>query len=126
MRKKGAELLAYDGPGELPDLKFLLDALGQRGIQQILVEGGPHMAASFLRAGLVDEMCVYVAPKILGAGGTAPISEPMAVLEQVVGLHRVQIKALGDDVRISGRLQNSPAPEQVRASGNPLGTAELT
>jgi diaminohydroxyphosphoribosylaminopyrimidine deaminase/5-amino-6-(5-phosphoribosylamino)uracil reductase len=114
IQKKGAEVLAYDGPGELPDLKFLLDELGKRGIQQILVEGGPHVAASFLREGLVDEMCVYVAPKVLGAGGTASLSEAMAALERVVGLHHVQIKALGDDVRISGRLENGPAPEKVR------------
>ncbi len=119
IQKKGAELLAYEGPGELPDLRFLLDELSKRGIQQVLVEGGPHVAASFLREGLVDEMCVYVAPKVLGAGGTASISEPMAVLEHVVGLRHVQIKALGDDVRISGRLENGPAPEDVRDNRNP-------
>jgi diaminohydroxyphosphoribosylaminopyrimidine deaminase/5-amino-6-(5-phosphoribosylamino)uracil reductase len=119
IQKKGAELLAYEGPGELPDLRFLLDELSKRGIQQVLVEGGPHVAASFLREGLVDEMCVYVAPKVLGSGGTASISEPMAVLKQVVGLRHVQIKALGDDVRISGRLENSLMPEKVRDSGNP-------
>ncbi|MCL5279355.1 MAG: bifunctional diaminohydroxyphosphoribosylaminopyrimidine deaminase/5-amino-6-(5-phosphoribosylamino)uracil reductase RibD [Planctomycetes bacterium] len=114
IHKKGAEVLVYDGPGELPDLRFLLDTLGQRGVQQILVEGGPRVAASFLREGLVDEMCMYVAPKVLGAGGTASLGEAMAALEPIVGLHYVQIKALGDDVRISGRLENSPAPEKVR------------
>jgi len=119
IQKKGAEVLAYDGPGELPDLRFLLDELGKRGVQQVLVEGGPHVAASFLREGLVDEMCVYVAPKVLGAGGTAPISEPMAALEHGVGLHHVQIKALGDDVRISGRLENGLTSEKVRDNGNP-------
>jgi diaminohydroxyphosphoribosylaminopyrimidine deaminase/5-amino-6-(5-phosphoribosylamino)uracil reductase len=119
IQKKGAEVLAYDGPGELPDLRFLLDELSKRGIQQVLVEGGPHVAASFLREGLVDEMCVYVAPKVLGSGGTASISEPMAVLEQVAGLHHVQIKALGDDVRISGRLENSLALEKVAESEKP-------
>jgi diaminohydroxyphosphoribosylaminopyrimidine deaminase/5-amino-6-(5-phosphoribosylamino)uracil reductase len=114
IQKKGAEVLAYDGAGELPDLRFLLDELGKRGVQQVLVEGGPHVAASFLREGLVDEMCVYVAPKVLGAGGTASISGPMAVLEHVVGLHRVQIKALGDDVRISGRLKQPDPGEGPR------------
>jgi diaminohydroxyphosphoribosylaminopyrimidine deaminase/5-amino-6-(5-phosphoribosylamino)uracil reductase len=119
IQKKGAEVLAYDGASELPDLRFLLDELSKRGIQQVLVEGGPHVAASFLREGLVDELCVYVAPKLLGAGGTASLSEPMAVLEQVIGLHHVQIKAFGDDVRIRGRLENNPAPEPVGENGNP-------
>jgi len=119
IQKKGVEVLAYEGPGELPDLRFLLEELSKRGVQQVLVEGGPHVAASFLRERLADEICVYVAPKVLGAGGTASLSEPMAVLEHVVGLHHVQIKTLGDDVRISGRLEGSPAPERVRAEGNP-------
>ncbi len=119
IQKKGAEVLAYEGAGALPDLRFLLDELGKRGIQQVLVEGGPHVAASFLREGLVDEMCVYVAPKVLGSGGTAPVSEPMAALEHVVGLHQVQIKALGDDVRIRGRLENSFALEKVAESEKP-------
>jgi diaminohydroxyphosphoribosylaminopyrimidine deaminase/5-amino-6-(5-phosphoribosylamino)uracil reductase len=119
IQKKGAEVLAYDGPGELPDLRFLLDELGKRGVQQVLVEGGPHVAASFLRERLVDEMCVYVAPKVLGAGGTASISEPMAALEHVVGLHHVQIKPLGDDVRISGRLENGLALEKLAESEKP-------
>jgi len=119
MQKKGAEVLAYDGPGELPDLRVLLDGLGKRGIQQVLVEGGPHVAASFLREGLVDEICVYVAPKVLGGDGTASIGEPMAVLEHVVRLHHVQIKAFGDDVRISGRLENISALEKVAESEKP-------
>ena len=119
VQKKGAEVLAYEGPGELPDVRFLLDELSKRGVQQILVEGGPHVAASFLREGLVDEMCVYVAPKVLGGGGTASISEPMAVLAHVVGLHHVQIKAFGDDVRISGRLENSLTLEKVAESEEP-------
>ena len=119
MQKKGAEVLAYDGPRELPDLRVLLDGLGKRGIQQVLVEGGPHVAASFLREGLVDEICVYVAPKVLGGDGTASIGEPMAVLEHVVRLHHVQIKAFGDDVRISGRLENISALEKVAESEKP-------
>jgi len=108
VRAKGAEVLAYEGDAERPDLKFLLEELGRRGVQQVLVEGGPQVAASFLRQGLVDEMCVYIAPKILGAGGTAYIGAPLATLEQGVGLRHVQVRAFGDDVRITGLLENTP------------------
>jgi diaminohydroxyphosphoribosylaminopyrimidine deaminase / 5-amino-6-(5-phosphoribosylamino)uracil reductase len=104
IRHKGAEVLAYEGDGEMPELRFLLAELSQRGVQQVLVEGGPQIAAAFLREALVDEICVYIAPKVLGAGGTAPIGAPLQNLEHAVGLQHVQIKSFGDDVRITGRL----------------------
>lgn len=118
IRDQGAEVLVYEGNGAMPDLRFLLDELGKRGIQQVLVEGGPHVAASFLREALVDEICVYVAPKILGAAGTADLGEPLTRLDRVIGLHHVQSKAFGEDVRISGRLESSVALAPVGESGN--------
>lgn len=118
IRDQGAEVLVYEGAGAMPDLRFLLDELGKRGVQQVLVEGGPHVAASFLREALVDELCVYVAPRILGAAGMADLGEPMACLERVIGLHHVQSRAFGEDVRISGRLESGVALAPVGESGN--------
>jgi diaminohydroxyphosphoribosylaminopyrimidine deaminase/5-amino-6-(5-phosphoribosylamino)uracil reductase len=89
------------------------------GVQQVLVEGGPHVAASFLREGLVDEICVYLAPKLLGSAGTAGLDQPLADLAHEIGLHHVQIKSFGDDVRISGKLENGAIFEKTRAGGNP-------
>ncbi len=54
--------------------------------------------------GLADEICVYIAPKILGADGTAFIGEPMADLMQGIGLEHVQIKTFGDDMCMRGLL----------------------
>ncbi len=48
-----------------------LAALRDRDRQHVFLEGGPTLAAAFLRAGLVDEMVAYVAPMLLGAGTTA-------------------------------------------------------
>ena len=51
-----------------------LAALGElwaRGCRRVLLEGGPTIAAAFLRAGVVDEVIVYIAPKFLGAGRAA-------------------------------------------------------
>jgi len=122
IRRKGAELLAcesVDRPQEEPstinhqpsnlDLPFLLAELGRRGVQQILVEGGPRVAASFLREGRVDEVCVYLAPKILGAAGSAGLDEPMASLGSPLELRQVVIKAFGEDVRLWGRLPRETA-----------------
>ncbi|MCJ7728880.1 MAG: dihydrofolate reductase family protein, partial [Sedimentisphaerales bacterium] len=59
---------------------------------------------SFLKQGLADEICVYIAPKILGSQGNVNITEPMAELSEAVGLHSVDTKRFGDDIRITGLL----------------------
>jgi len=88
------------------NLAQLLESLSERGIAQVLVEGGPTVLASFLKQHLADEICVYVSPKVLGAGGTAWIGESMADFVQAIQLSHVNIKGFGEDVRISGL----PAP----------------
>jgi diaminohydroxyphosphoribosylaminopyrimidine deaminase/5-amino-6-(5-phosphoribosylamino)uracil reductase len=50
------------------DPAALLAELYGRGVRRLLLEGGPTLAAEFLRAGLVDEAVVHLAPKLLGAG----------------------------------------------------------
>lgn len=65
-----------DGAGEailLPtrDPSAALEDLFARGLRHVLLEGGPTLAAAFLRAGLVDELIVHLAPTLLGAGRSA-------------------------------------------------------
>ncbi len=100
--KKGAEVLAYPDTQGRSNLYFLLDELSKRGIAQLLVEGGPRVLTSFLKEGLADEFVVYIAPRILGAQGNVDITGPMAELTQAIGLHHVDIKRFGDDVRLRG------------------------
>jgi diaminohydroxyphosphoribosylaminopyrimidine deaminase/5-amino-6-(5-phosphoribosylamino)uracil reductase len=100
--QKGAELLVFpDMPGR-SNLPFLIDELSKRGIAQLLVEGGPHVIASFLKEHLADEVCVYIAPTLLGGQGAVDIAEPVSELTTSFGLHYVDIKAFGDDVCLTG------------------------
>lgn len=100
--QKGAELLGYPDTQGGSNLHFLLDELSKRGVARLLVEGGPAVITSFLKERLADEIVVYISPKILGSQGSVNISEPMAELAGAVGLHYVDIKDFGGDVRISG------------------------
>ncbi len=73
-----------------------LAALAEDGVQSLLLEGGPTIAESFLRADLVDKLLLYLAPRLGGAGPTfAP------KLEHAVPLHRMTAERSGDDVLLS-------------------------
>jgi diaminohydroxyphosphoribosylaminopyrimidine deaminase/5-amino-6-(5-phosphoribosylamino)uracil reductase len=102
IKEKGAEVLAYPDTHGLSNIYFLLDELSRRGISHLLVEGGPTVLTSFLQENLADEICVYITPKIYGGRGTVNIGKPMSHLTESFGLKHVEIKTLGDNVRITG------------------------
>jgi diaminohydroxyphosphoribosylaminopyrimidine deaminase / 5-amino-6-(5-phosphoribosylamino)uracil reductase len=60
---RGSELELRSGP-----LADELEALASEGVQSLLLEGGPTLASSFVEAGLVDKVLLFVAPTIAGAG----------------------------------------------------------
>jgi diaminohydroxyphosphoribosylaminopyrimidine deaminase / 5-amino-6-(5-phosphoribosylamino)uracil reductase len=77
-------------------------ALAGEGIQSLLLEGGPRIAAAFLREGLLDKLLVFVAPKIAGAGprlfeGEIPAAQ----------LGRFTSRAVGEDVLLTAYV-NEP------------------
>lgn len=60
----GTELLR--APEERPEPGWVLDRLAERGIGSLLLEGGPHVNAAFLEAGLIDELYWTIGPHLLG------------------------------------------------------------
>jgi diaminohydroxyphosphoribosylaminopyrimidine deaminase/5-amino-6-(5-phosphoribosylamino)uracil reductase len=103
---RGAEILGC--PTHRSNLQFLLTQLSKRGIQRLLVEGGPTVLSSFLKENLADEIIVYVAPKILGDKGTADISESLSDVQ----LRFANVKYISDDVKINGLTING-----IKAAG---------
>jgi diaminohydroxyphosphoribosylaminopyrimidine deaminase/5-amino-6-(5-phosphoribosylamino)uracil reductase len=93
---RGAEILAC--PASRSNLQFLLSQLSKLGIRHLLVEGGPTVIGSFLKAKLADEIVIYVAPKILDAKGDADISRATDNLQ----LSHAEVKHIRDDIRITG------------------------
>lgn len=104
IKSAGAEILTFGDLQGKSNLRFLLDEIAKRGISQLLVEGGPAVIASFLKENLADEICVYIAPKILAATGSASISDAFANLTKQLDLQNVEIKSLAEDVRITGLI----------------------
>ena len=89
---EGSELELLSGA---PDEE--LRQLASEGVQSLLLEGGPKLAESFLRAGLVDKVLLFVAPQIAGSG---PSFAPE--LPGPTELRRFAVERVGDDLLLSG------------------------
>jgi diaminohydroxyphosphoribosylaminopyrimidine deaminase/5-amino-6-(5-phosphoribosylamino)uracil reductase len=85
---EGSELEVRPGP-----LAEELGALAAEGVQSLLLEGGPTLAAAFLEQGLVDKLLVFVAPTLSGDGPGM-----LAGLPGPLELTRLEARAIGDDV----------------------------
>lgn len=80
-------------------IKEVLSLLAKEEVQSVYLEGGPTLAAAFLKAGLVNRVIDYVSPRFLGNKGQ------FAVLpEQEINLHQVKIEKLADNLRIEGEI----------------------
>ncbi|MEV0679503.1 bifunctional diaminohydroxyphosphoribosylaminopyrimidine deaminase/5-amino-6-(5-phosphoribosylamino)uracil reductase RibD [Actinosynnema sp. NPDC050436] len=83
------------------DPDVVLAELTARGAVDVLLEGGPTLAGAFARAGRVDRVLAYVAPKLLGDGPTALRDAGVSTITDAVGLVVEQVSMSGPDVRIS-------------------------
>lgn len=82
------------------DLRAVLQVLGERGANTILVEAGATLANSLLEAGLVDELVIYQAPKLLGASAKPLIGSTYTQLCEVPELRLIEVSRVGEDLRI--------------------------
>ena len=67
----------------------------------VLLEGGPTLAGAFLRAGLVDEVVGYVAPKLLGAGPAALADAGVTTIAEAIDLELTDVTRVGPDLRLT-------------------------
>jgi diaminohydroxyphosphoribosylaminopyrimidine deaminase/5-amino-6-(5-phosphoribosylamino)uracil reductase len=81
-----------------------LEALGRRPVTSLLVEGGGELAASLLRAGVVDRVDLFLAPKLLGGRGSRPAvggPDPLRLAEAIT-LQELRVRRCGADLWLSG------------------------
>lgn len=94
----------FPGPGGRVDLRALLAGLAQRQVNEVLLEAGATLSGAMLQAGLIDEMVLYIAPKLLGDRGRALFDlQDALTLAQAVPLVITDARAVGDDWRITAR-----------------------
>ena len=86
------------------DLAALLRDLAQRQINEVHVEAGHKLNGSFVREGLVDELLVYLAPKLMGQGADMAHFGPLSELAQALPLQFQSTAPMGPDLRILARV----------------------
>jgi diaminohydroxyphosphoribosylaminopyrimidine deaminase/5-amino-6-(5-phosphoribosylamino)uracil reductase len=104
----GAMVIETKGADRV-DLGGLSDALFDRGITSVLVEGGAGLAWGALEAGIIDRCLFYYAPMIIG-GADAPsgvAGEGAETLQDAFRLEGIAVSGVGDDVQISGRVRRN-------------------
>ena len=92
-----------DADGKV-DLAAMLRDLGRRQINELHVEAGEKLNGSLIRAGLVDEFVVYLAPKLVGQGRGMARFGPLDALADAVPLEFLSTTMLGPDLRIVARI----------------------
>jgi len=92
-----------------------LRVLAERGINRVLVEGGSRVLGAFFDEELADSVVAFIAPVLIG-GANAPVplaGQGVETMEQAVRLREMQVRQVGTDVVIEGRLRPLEIPEGV-------------
>ena len=105
LSEKGAEILLLPGAGGRPDLKKLMEVLGKRGIDSILIEGGGTLNENALSQGIVNEVRAFVAPKLFGGTAKSPVmGEGVETPDEAYRLEMVSVRGSGEDLLIRYRV----------------------
>ena len=121
LRAAGAALLLLPGKDGRVDLPALLHHLAAGGVGELHVEAGAVLNAALLAADLVDELLVYLAPKLLGPGLDMAALPPLAALDQTLPLAFEDVQRVGDDLRL--RLRRCGAADFLQTRQLPHATA---
>lgn len=106
-QKCGCEVLLVPTKDERIDLKHLMGQLGEMGIDSILLEGGATLNWSALAEGIVDEVQMYIAPKLVGGEMAKTPVAGMGVnkLEDAFEIEWKEIQKVGEDVLLTARIK---------------------
>ena len=104
----GAEIVlvphAADKPGKT-DLAAVARLLGERGFNEVTVETGARLNGSLIAAGVIDEIVLYVAPRILGDNAQGLFALPgLEHLKDAIPVRIAEVRGIGEDLRITLRL----------------------
>ncbi len=104
LEQAGTEVLRQDGDEKRINLESLLRLLAEREINEVMLETGAVLAGSHMAAGLIDELVVYIAPHLMGAGARGLLDIPgLERMQDRVDLEIMDLRLVGQDLRITAK-----------------------
>ncbi|HEX9714022.1 MAG TPA: bifunctional diaminohydroxyphosphoribosylaminopyrimidine deaminase/5-amino-6-(5-phosphoribosylamino)uracil reductase RibD [Actinomycetota bacterium] len=104
VRARGAEAIAFPSREGRVDVASVLAQLGERGITDVLVEGGPSMVADLVERALADRFVFYLAPKLLGGLGLSGVGGLLATtVTDAPELTITSVRRVGADIKVEAR-----------------------
>lgn len=106
LREIGVEVLCA-GKGASVDLPLLLQILGEKNICSLLVEGGSTVHFSFLKAGVADKVCAFIAPMLFGGKDAMPAvgGTGFSRISDAVRIEKMCMEQIGGDFCITGYVK---------------------
>jgi len=101
LQSEGVEVVELPAPDGRVDLVALMTLLGQRECNEVLVETGATLAGSFLQAGLLDELLVYMAPVLMGSAARPLFDLPLGNMSDRIPLTMTDVRRIGQDLRLT-------------------------
>ncbi len=104
---RDVDVLALPDGDARVDLRAMMRALATRGMNEVHVEAGAKLNGALLRAGLIDELLIYVAGSLIGdpARGMFEAATPLASLAERTHLEWTSVDRVGDALRIVARVR---------------------
>jgi diaminohydroxyphosphoribosylaminopyrimidine deaminase/5-amino-6-(5-phosphoribosylamino)uracil reductase len=109
---RGVQIIYKPNASGKVDLRAMLQDLGARGINELHVEAGHKLNGSLVREGLVDELLLYLAPKLMGLGRELAAFGPLTTMDQVPLWNWHGVDRVGADLRILARPARAAAAAQ--------------
>ena len=107
LEDKGVRVIRLGMDQERLDLRDLMIKLNQMSVTSLLIEGGGCVAASALKAGIVNKICWFVAPKFLGGNDGIPVFKGAGpeYIKDAFSLDRATYRNVGSDIMVTGYLE---------------------
>ena len=106
LQAAGCEILVCNGATSQARLEMLFDELGRRRMTNVLVEGGGRLLGSLFDARLIDEVHVFIAPKLAGSTeAPSPIAgRGVDTISSALAVKHLTIREIAGDIYLQGRI----------------------
>jgi diaminohydroxyphosphoribosylaminopyrimidine deaminase/5-amino-6-(5-phosphoribosylamino)uracil reductase len=106
LKQLGVDVIELELENNKINLNDLCTTIGKRGIDGILLEGGAELSYSAIKAGIIDEINLFIAPKIIGGRDAKSFlaGDGISKMSEAWKLQDISSTKIGDDIMITGKF----------------------